>query len=173
MIRPRIGIYILIALFAACGFVDDADQAESGDIVSAEDLDAFPMREGDCFDDSLDTSQAQSVRTGRGGLAEEIAAIPCSEPHDNELYAVFDLSDRLPYLALERFPGEEGIVSFSRDGCFERFENFIGISYEESTLLVRMLYPTAESWAQGDREVSCMVYHSEEKLAGSMRGSGI
>ena len=106
-------------------------------------------------------------------MAEEIAAIPCSEPHDNELYAVFDLSDRLPYLALERFPGEEGIVSFSRDGCFERFENFLGIPYEKSTLLVRMLYPTAESWAQGDREVSCMVYHPEEKLAGSMRGSGI
>ena len=173
MIRPRMGIYILIALFAACGSVDDADQAESGDIVSAEDLDAFPMREGDCFDDSLDMSKAQSVGAGEGVMAEEIAAIPCSEPHDNELFAVFDLSDRLPYLALERFPGEEGIESFSGDGCFERFESFIGISYEESTLLVRMLYPTAESWAQGDREVSCMLYHSEEKLAGSMRGSGI
>jgi len=173
MIRPSTGIYILIALFAACGSVDDADRAESGDIVSAEDLDAFPMREGDCFDGSLDMNQARSVGISGGGFAEEMAAIPCSEPHDNELYAVFDLSDRLPYLALERFPGEEGIVSFSRDGCFERFENFIGISYEESTLLVRMLYPTAESWAQGDREVSCMVYHSEEKLAGSMRGSGI
>ena len=116
MIRPRMGIYILIALFAACGSVDDADQAESGDIVSAEDLDAFPMREGDCFNDSSDLTQARSVKTGRGGLAEGIAAIPCSESHDNELYAVFDLSDRLPYLALERFPGEEGIVSFSRDG---------------------------------------------------------
>ena len=173
MIRPSTGIYILIALFAACGSVDDADRAESGDIVSADDLNAFPMREGDCFDDSSDMSQAQSVGIIGGGFTEEIAAISCSEPHDNELFAVFDLSDRLPYLALERFPGEEGIVSFSRDGCFERFENFIGISYEESTLLVRMLYPTAESWAQGDREVSCMVYHSEEKLAGSMRGSGI
>ena len=170
MIRPRTVIYMLIAVFVACGFVDDADRAESGDLVSAEDSDAFSMRVGDCFDNSSDMSQAQP---GGGAVVEEMAAIPCSEPHDNELFAVFNLSDRLPYLALERFPGEEGIESFAGDGCFERFESFIGISYEESILLVRMLYPTAESWAQGDREVSCMLYHSEEKLAGSMRGSGI
>jgi len=59
------------------------------------------------------------------------------------------------------------------DGCVERFEAFIGISYEESNLEVYAIYPTPESWRDGDRTAICSVLMADgSPLVGSMKGSG-
>lgn len=60
------------------------------------------------------------------------------------------------------------------ESCVDRFEPFVGIDYESSVLEVVTLYPTAESWAQDDREVVCALYDmSETKLVGSVRGRAL
>jgi hypothetical protein len=163
MSRLRTAIFVLIVGFVAYEYFDDADRDESGNIVSSGDLSVGSMRVGDCFNDS--PGLAETAETGAITTMTELAALPCSEPHDNEIYAVFDL-------ALEIFPGDEEIIGLAQDECVEHFESFVGISYEESILYVFNLAPVAEGWTQGDREVACALYQPQEKLTSSMRGAG-
>ena len=163
MSRLLIALIVLVVGFIVYDSLNDADRDDSGNIVSAGDMSVFALRVGDCFNDPPEI-------LGSDELAEimETEAIPCSEPHDNEVYANFDVS-------LRTFPGDEEIRALSFDECAERFESFVGMSYAESILDIFYLAPTAESWSQrNDREISCAIFHLEgEKLTGSMSGSGI
>jgi len=96
-----------------------------------------------------------------------VAGVPCAEPHDNEVYAAFDIPG-------SSFPGEEAVDEIAFNSCMEKFESFVGIDYESSTLDVTVMYPTEESWAQNDHEVICAVYDFEtNKLVGSVAGKGL
>ena len=132
--------------------------AETGEIEEAGSVDAFTLRVGDCFDDQIfDT-----------GEVEDVPGVPCSEPHDNEIYAAFDISGT-------SYPGDEAVGEQADAGCLERFQTAIGAPYEESVLEIFNLTPTQGSWeGRGDREVLCAAYHMEqEKLTGSVLGSGM
>jgi hypothetical protein len=132
-----------------------ADRDETGAIVSAGSVDAFQMRVGDCFDDgsTFDDSEVDSV-----------PGVPCFKPHDNEVYAVYDV-------AAASFPGEE-MAEMAHEGCMQRFEAFVGKDYDSSSLEIATLYPSRESWQQqNDREVVCAVYDvDEKKLTGTVKG---
>jgi hypothetical protein len=145
-----------VAVAAAIGLSTAAQRNESGQITTAGSVDAFEMRVGDCFDDSAFDSDEIS----------EVAGIPCSEPHDNEVYATFDVSGE--------WPGEERIEELAFEGCYDRFEGAIGKSYEDSVIDYTTIYPSQGSWKQrDDREVICVAYHMEyDKLTGSVLGSG-
>lgn len=133
------------------------ERDESGAIQSAGSLDAFEMRAGDCFDDST-----------LGSEVAEVPAVPCAQPHDNEVYATFDVPG-------DAFPGEDLLDELAEQGCLDRFAAAIGASYEESVLVFTTLIPSEESWnRRDDREVICVAYHMElEKLTGSVLGSGM
>jgi hypothetical protein len=133
-----------------------AERAETGEIESAGAVDAFALRVGDCFDDQS------------GSEVLDVPGVPCSEPHDNEIYAVFDLQGN-------EWPGKDVVSSLAEEGCFERFEAAIGASYEESVLVFWPLIPTEGSWrGRKDREVLCAAYHMDlEKLTGSVLASGM
>jgi putative regulator of septum formation len=132
-----------------------ADRDATGAIVAEGSVDAFQVRVGDCFDDAaLDGDEVNSV-----------AGVPCSKPHDNEVYAVFDVAE-------QSFPGE-ALAGIAHEGCLERFEGFVGNDYESSSLDIATMYPSRESWQQqSDREVICAVYDLEEKkLTGTAKGT--
>jgi len=134
-----------------------ADRDSSGAIVGEGSLDAFQMRVGDCFDDGSAFAE-ENAEIGN------VPGVPCSKPHDNEVYAVFDIS-------APSFPGEQ-IGDMAHEGCLERFESFVGRDYDSSSLDIATLYPSRESWsAQNDREVVCAVYDIDlAKLTGSVKG---
>ncbi len=56
---------------------------------------------------------------------ESVAAVPCAEPHDLEAYALFALD-------FDGWPGEDAIGEAAGMGCFDRFADFVGLTYEES-----------------------------------------
>ena len=151
------GLYIVIAVgVAAYNLVTQADRDDSGAIVDAGNIDAFAVKTGDCFDDP--TSDAS-------GEVSSLRGVPCSEPHDNEAFAVFDVD-------VASFPGDDEIADLAFDACLERFEPFVGRDYESSSLDVYALYPTQDSWNHhNDREVVCAVFDMEaNKLTGSVAG---
>ena len=152
------GIYIVAALgFAVYGAVTDADRDSSGAIVGEGNVDAFSIRVGDCFNDTSTINEE----------VDSLPGVPCSQPHDNETYAVFDVSHNT-------YPGGEGMAEIAEGTCLERFETFTGIDYQSSTLEIMTLYPTVESWNQSDREVVCAVYDvNAAKLEGSVRGMAL
>ena len=153
--------FVLVVAYVAYDFTDDADRDESGNIVSEGEIDAFAMRQGDCFNDSPEIIDSSAE-------IQDVAGVPCSEPHDNEVYALFDV-------AFDAFPGDESMFDLSTEACLKRFKSFVGKSYEESALDLFAIYPTQESWSQlNDREVICAIYRVDyKKLKGSTQGSGI
>ncbi len=147
-----------VAVAAGIGLTRAAERGDDGQIVEAGALSAFEVRIGDCFDDEAFYSEEIS----------EIPAIPCTEPHDNEVFATFDLPD-------SEWPGDEEIDVVASQGCYDRFAVAIGKSYEESVIDYTTMYPSEGSWEQqGDREVVCIAYHMElEKLTGTVLKSGL
>jgi hypothetical protein len=144
---------IVAVILAGCM---PADRDETGAIVDEGNVDAFQVRVGDCFDDgsAFEDEEVSSV-----------AGVPCSQPHDNEVYAVFDVAEQY-------FPGE-ALAGIAHEGCLARFEGFVGKDYDSSSLDIATMYPSSESWSQrNDREVICAVYHVEaEKLTGTARNT--
>jgi hypothetical protein len=153
------GVYILAALgFGVYGAVMEADRDSTGAIVSEGIVDAFQVRVGDCFDDS--SSDA-------AGEITSLPGVPCSEEHDNEAFAVIDLS-------IPSYPEGDTMAGLAYTSCMERFESFVGKDYASSSLEIFPIYPTPESWAENDREVICAIYDVDEsKLVGSVKGRAL
>jgi hypothetical protein len=148
-----IGVVVAAGAFAANHFMR-ADRDASGAIVDAGSVDAFQMRVGDCFDDGSTFTDEE---------VSSVAGVPCAQPHDNEVYAVFDVRT-------STFPGDR-MAEVAHQGCLERFEPFVGKDYESSSLDIATLHPTSQSWSQNDREVICVVYDVDtKKLTGSVKG---
>jgi len=145
-----------IAFFTS---LDDASRDNSGEIVEAGDLDVMTIQEGDCFDDPDATDVVFSLD-----------AIPCTQPHDNEVFAVASIVG-----VWDDYPGQSAVDGYAYEQCSGGlFDDFVGTAYFDSTLDVFTLTPTPESWAQGDREIVCALYRLDfQKLTGTARNSGI
>lgn len=145
------------AIFGGAGIFDDNTvRGDNGEIIEGGGLGVFVMQAGDCFN------------LPDGDTVISIEGVPCKDPHDAEVYAMFDLADG-PY------PGQSAIDSESDNGCFERFEAFAGIDYAESVLGIYSLQPSEEGWNElDDREVVCSVVNYDgTKLIGSRAGAGV
>ena len=135
-----------------------ADRDSTGAIVDEGKINAFQMRVGDCFNDG-------SVFASEDAEVTNVPGVPCSDPHDNEVFAIFDVS-------VASFPEGDAMASLAFDSCLEHFKSFVGRDYESSSLDIATLYPSYESWhQQNDHEVVCAVYDvNAKKLVGSVKG---
>ncbi|KUP96121.1 septum formation family protein [Thermobifida cellulosilytica] len=129
------------------------DELENPSGTTEEDV--FNIGVGDCF---------PSEETQAEGEVSTVQTVPCSEPHDGEAYAAGDMPDG-------DFPGEVEIQNFADDFCITEFDLFVGVSYEQSELDFTYYYPTAESWASGDREILCVVYDPAGDVTGTLEGA--
>lgn len=160
----RLAISSLIALTAVvalggCSVLQDVfpaqaeRDAETQEIAEAGQQDVFSVALGDCFNDD---------QAAPGSEISDVPAVPCAEPHDNEVYFLFDV------------PGEEFPVDIDQladDGCYTQFATFVGLDYETSVLNYFPIQPTAQTWADGDREVICSVFEPEVQVSGTLAGS--
>jgi len=120
--------------------------------------DVFSLEVGDCMDDY--------------GTATDISSVPivdCDKEHDAEVYAVEDIDS-------DSFPGVTEVSDAADEICIDAWEDFVGISYEESLLDYSALMPTEETWALGDKEVVCTISKYDEsgqlvKVTDSLEGS--
>jgi len=161
MKRIALGIAAVLGIYGYNVYTS-AERDGTGTVVGAGSIDAFQIRVGDCFND---------VAAIVGDQSEEVSSVPgvpCSEPHDNEVYAVFDVANA-------EFPGDDAIASIAFDSCLDRFATFTGRDYETSALDITTMYPSRDGWSQhSDREVICAVYDMNlDKLVGSVKGRGL
>ncbi len=156
--------WVVIAV-AALGYwlfttIDNATRDESGQIVERGDLDVMTIQVGDCFDDPSQTD-----------VVYNLDALPCSQPHDNEVFAVVPIAGVFG----TDFPGQSVLEEYAYGECSgSLFDDFVGTPYLESSLDVFTLTPSDESWAEGDREIVCALYRLDlGKLTGTARDSDI
>lgn len=116
------------------------------------------VRIGDCFDDG-EISDEDVVEVGA------VAAKPCGEPHDNEVFHRFELSG-------DTLPSDDAIMQQAGEVCIEVFDTFVGTVYEESELDFFPMWPGQAAWDAGDRTVTCSIYALDgSKLTGSAQGT--
>ncbi len=106
-------------------------------IVSRSSVQATDVKTGDCLSEIPDNSRVMFVKT-----------VPCAEPHKGEVYTVLAMPDGA-------FPGDAAVSAFT-DKCGPAFAQRAPQAADDPAVSVFVLYPTADSWKQGDRTVTCI-----------------
>ena len=138
-------------LLGACG-AGDAERDETGAIATADTVEVTALRLGDCLETPAD------------GEIFDLKAIPCGQAHDGEIFGVFELTDG-------DYPGDDAVLTMAEDGCFDRFEPFVGVSFDDSVLELIPLRPLEDGWGLGDREVQCIVQDPAGGLTATLEGA--
>lgn len=160
-----VGVRVVLGLLFAGGWwlftsFDDASRDDTGEIVGGGDLGVMTMKVGDCFNDPDELAE----------VVYDVAAVPCSEPHDNEVFSVNSVGTSFG----DDYPGPSALDQFSYESCVGSFPSYVGVDYAVSSLGVFAFTPTEESWSDGDREFVCALYSLDlVKLNGSARNSGL
>ncbi len=103
-------LYIAVALgFFIYGTVTQVDRDDSGAIIGDGSVDAFQVRIGDCFNDADSMDDEISSLPG----------VPCSDPHDNEAYALINLT-------IQSYPEGDGMAELAHKSCLAKFDSFVG-----------------------------------------------
>ncbi len=134
---------------------DETTRDESGEVIEGGEVGALSLKVGDC------------LAAEESGEVQSVPVVPCSEPHDSELFHSFDVT-------ADEYPGLDQMGELAQSGCIEAFDDFIGFPYADSVWDVTSIYPTEDTWNElDDREVLCGVYPlSDEDTTGSARGVG-
>ena len=98
----------------------------------------------------------------------EVGTMPivdCADPHTGEVFHVEELTD-------SSYPDDAS--TRGEDICPENFDAYVGTPYLESVFYVTQLYPTPETWADGDRQIVCLIVEENGgELTGSAKDSGL
>lgn len=158
--------WVLIGLLVGGGYLfsswGDANRDGSGEIVDPGALDVMALQVGDCFNDPEEEEE----------VVVDVAAVPCSEPHDNQVFAVLSLETAFPD---DSFPGQDALGEYTYEICSGSvFDSYVGTAYLDSSLEVFSFTPTEESWGDGDRGFACALYRLDfAPLTGTARDSGL
>ena len=126
---------------------DDGRVTDSGRVLVVD------LRVGDC----LDTPDADQT-------ALFMSVMPCTEPHNAEVYAHYDLGGEWTTL--------EEVDRISEAGCLDRFAAYVGAPARKSDLGVFYFIPQSKAQFDEDRSVICIleaVGDVTEPLRGSQR----
>ena len=135
-------VAIVGALLLASCSSDTTTRDESGEIIEGGEVGVFAVQEGDCI----------NFPTDQGDGVGSFGAVACTEPHDGEIFELFDIT------GFDEFPGEQVLAQESDAGCFNAFESFIGLDVNESMFVVQRVSPSEDTWNDlDDREVICIV----------------
>lgn len=146
------GLGLVGAGLSGVAFGDDTVRDEAGQVTEGGDVGAFRIRLGDCMVDPGE------------GVIESVKAVPCSDPHDLEIYHAFNLVG-------SSYPADMDMQA--DNGCYNAFEPFVGKSYESSVYDYMIITPTPESWDEvDDREVLCaLTSYDGQATFGSGQGT--
>jgi|SRR5829696_3838764 len=136
----------------AIGCAPDRNE-ETGELAESAEVDVFDLEVGDCLADFQQQTAFSSIK-----------AVPCSEPHSDEIYASGSIPDG-------EYPGAMAIEAAADDICRAEYEAFVGLPYDDSVLDISYLTPTERSWGRGDRTVLCTIFDPAEEVIGTLRGA--
>jgi Septum formation len=116
------------------------------DMVYVDDLAA-----GDCFDE--------------GPEEDEVAVVPCGQPHDGEMVGSVTLG-------AGAYPGDRGLQEQAERACDQTFATYVGTTVQKTSLRPDFWAPDRELWESGDRVAVCATWGPDgDRLTGSVKGS--
>lgn len=121
----------------------------------------FSVQAGQCFE-APGTVKAQ---------LSSLSRVSCTSPHNEEAYAVVPFQSANGSTGAA-YPGADVLTTFAQGACAQRFTDYVGVNYLDSKLFFTYLLPSARSWEQdSDRNISCFVTTTGQKLTASVKGS--
>jgi hypothetical protein len=140
---------LLVVGLGACS--DEPERDESGEVTEGGEESVFDIAVGDCLN-------SQSA----AGTVSELPVVPCTEAHDSEVFHIYNVPG-------DTFPGD--FTQMRDEQCMPAFQTFVGLPYDQSVIEVTTLEPTAETWADGDRELVCIAVDPAGNVTGSLQGA--
>jgi hypothetical protein len=115
---------------------DEDENKGGGESISAKDLEV-----GDCIT-GANSTQGDVIRFNK---------VECSKPHDGEVFTLIELKDT------DKYPGVKFVSGKGQRGCRARLRRqATAKAFRDRQLGYKFVYPTRQSWAQNDREVTCL-----------------
>jgi Septum formation len=99
-----------------------------------------------------------------GSDVTTVPSVPCEEPHEGEVFAVFDLPSG-------DYPGNAAVESQVDKGCETRLAAYSPSAPTDSALEQFFIYPQERNWIKGDREVVCIAKAASGTTTGSIKGN--
>jgi hypothetical protein len=140
---------LLVVGLGACS--DEPERDASGAVTEGGDESVFEIAVGDCLTDQ-----------GTGTEVSDVPVVPCTQPHSSEVFHTYQVPG-------DTFPGD--FTQTAEEQCKPAFQEFVGMAYEQSVLDVTTLEPSVETWADGDRELVCIIVDPAGNVTGSLRGA--
>ncbi|MFE3142859.1 septum formation family protein [Streptomyces scopuliridis] len=156
--RSLRGISAVAALLAigavGCSGISDAvDSAKDGAKTVARQRSVFSLDIGDCYNP---TGQAE-------GTAYAVEIVPCDEAHEGQVVGEFAIDKSKEY------PGDDGVATIADNRCPVEAQKYATDTWALPKGVALFYYtPTKESWATGDREVSCTYTAEKGTFSGSL-----
>ncbi len=119
-------------------------------IVGKGTVTATDVKVGDCLKQIPGSTRVLTVDT-----------IGCDQPHAGEVFAVLQMPDG-------DFPGQSAIEDY-QNKCEPALAAYSPTAMTDDTVQLYVLYPTADTWKQGDRAVTC-VATLDPPRTGSLKG---
>ncbi|MCB9373566.1 MAG: septum formation family protein [Microthrixaceae bacterium] len=123
-----------------------------------DSIDVFELAVGDCFDVS-----------GSGNISD-VEGFDCDQPHDNEVFAVFDIAGGPD----APFPGTPAVEQEAQARCTGTlWTDYVGVPFRQSEFTATSINPTQQTWENlDDREVICVAQSGDgQPLTSSVRGA--
>lgn len=139
---PVSAVLVVVLLLVGCGGDDEA-KPKIGK-VSAKDLTV-----GTCVTDA--NSYVGDVTT--------FVAVDCAKSHDGEVFTIIAVAG-------EKYPGLERVIAKGQRGCRARLRRqATAKAFRDRQLGFKFVYPTTTSWAQDDREITCLATFKKPRTA--------
>lgn len=122
------------------------------------DESAFNAEVGECVEDLDDLS----------GSISDIPEADCSDDHEGEFIFLFQHEG-----GDDDFPGSSELESEASEACQgDEFEDYVGVPFVETAIVVSYITPTEGSWGEGDRETICVAHLGGETIDESFEDNG-
>ena len=144
---------ILCGLMSSGSPLIGSQQGAGTGLPSGDDRTVNGLIPGDCFL----LPEGQRIFT--------VSVVPCTQPHDREVFAVFDAPSGM-------YPGDEEVNTIATDRCLKEFAAYVGLAFEQSILDANWFAPDAQTWTLDDRRFICMLGREGQQLQDSQRGAG-
>lgn len=155
--RPLRGIAASVVLLAvgAVGCSEVVDSAKDGAKKVVRQRSVFSLAIGDCYNQNAKEAEGETFA---------VEAVPCGEPHQSQVVGEFELDEA------KTFPGNDAIWAIADERCPAEGQKFAPDTWALPKGVDVFYYtPTQESWATGDRAVSCTYTKEKGTFSGSLK----
>lgn len=121
------GLWILVGVAAVAFYL----------LMGKDTVTATDVKMGDCLKEIPSSTRVMTVNT-----------IGCDQPHAGEVFAVLQMPGG-------DFPGQSAIEDY-QNKCEPALASYAPGAITDGSVQLYVLYPTAETWKQGDRAVTCI-----------------